>query len=553
MKRRDFLRRVSYSGAGAMVLGGVPVYAMQPNGLFQLAAANSDNDNVLVFIQLHGGNDALNTLVPVSQYAQYLTLRPNIALKDTGDRSFLVLDENADDSIKIGLHPEMEAIKEMYDREQVAIIQNVGYPDMNMSHFRGRDIVFMGGDAESDYESGWMGRFLDETYPGYPDAYPNADMPDPLGIELSGTQSLAFHTETGIPNGLSFNSPDEFYNLINSVGLYDDQNPIIDPQIVNPNSFAGDELRYIMEFEQKNNQYAPRLKEVYDAGANSPDVDYPDSYPRSTTDSHNYNPLSSQFKLIARLLSGGIKTRIFLVRIGGFDTHGDQVEKDDTSKGVHAALMYHISEAVKAFYDDLKGLGHDKRVLSMTFTEFGRRAYSNDSLGTDHGTATPVLLFGGGVNKGVYGENPDLSNLRGGNLVYSTDYRQIYTSIIQDWFGADDDTMRAVGFDEWVDNRLDLVGNRNINDPLTRNNIDKLNVYPTMADMQVAIEFYLASPANYSVDVFNTEGKRVFSGNGSGVYGVNKSGVDVSGFSPGKYIVQLRTGLRSITNSFIKK
>lgn len=546
MKRRDFIRRVSYSGAGAMVLGGVPVNAMHGNGLFQMAAASSDNDNVLVFIQMHGGNDALNTLVPVSQYDRYYQLRPNLALLQSGDRGYKELDATLADEYRVGVHPEMIAMKNMYDQGKVAVVQNVGYPDMNLSHFRGRDIVFMGGDAQSDYESGWMGRFLDHTYPGYPDAFPSDDMPDPLGIELSGTQSLAFHTETGIPNGLSFNSPEGFFELINSTGNFQTQ-----PPIVYPDSHAGDELKYMMEFEAKNNQYAPRLKSVYDAGSNS-SVEYPDAYPRYAPKGHLNNPLTPQLKLIARLLKGGIKTRIFLCRIGGFDTHGEQVVPGEPSLGLHAALLYHLSEGVKAFYDDMKNLGIDNKVLSMTFTEFGRRAKSNDSYGTDHGTSTPVMLFGTGLNAGIHGENPDLNDLQGNNLKYNIDYRQIYTSVVQDWFGASDDAMVATGFDDWVGNKLPLISTTS-NKELFNNKLNKLVVYPNPVSTNFSLEFSMNKPETYNVYVFNVEGKKMFEKQSTGIYGTNKVDFRADELAMGKYIVQVRYGSESLTSSFIKK
>ncbi|HEC43419.1 MAG TPA: DUF1501 domain-containing protein, partial [Bacteroides sp.] len=438
MQRRKFIKNLTYGGAAGIALGGIPVNLLGGNGGLKALAAASDNENVLIFIQLHGGNDALNTLIPVSQYHNYYELRSNIAIPDIGTRSYINVDQSVDENIQVGLHPDMLSFKQMYDDGKVAIVQNVGYPDMNLSHFRGRDIVFMGGDATSDYNSGWMGRFLDNTYPGYPDAYPNDDMPDPIGIELSGTLSLAFHRENGIPIGLNLGNPEQFYELISSVG--------VDPPITLPDSHAGDELRYIMEFEKKSNQYAGRLRDVYNAGSNS-SVEYPEAYPFATPGSYSKNPLSGQLKLISRMIKGGIKTKIFLCRIGGFDTHGEQVEQYDSTLGHHASLLYHLSSAVKAFYDDLANLGIDQKVLAITFTEFGRRAYSNASYGTDHGTSTPVFIFGKGLNSGIYGENPDLSaeGLHRGNLQYNIDYRQIYTSIVQDWFGASDESLIKTG------------------------------------------------------------------------------------------------------------
>lgn len=548
MDRRKFIRNLSYSGTGAMVLGGIPIKAMSGQTLFDLGAMANNTDSVLVFIQLHGGNDALNTLVPVSQYNRYYEIRANIAIPQSGDFSYINLDPSLDDNVQVGLHPEMGAIKEMYDQGKVAVVQNVGYPRMNGSHFEGRDLVFMGADGETEgsYNSGWMGRFLDHTYPGYPDSYPSSTFPDPLGIELSGTQSLAYHREEGIPIGLAFNNPNGFYDLISSVG--------VEPPIINVDSHAGDELRYIMEFEKKNNQYAERLRDVYNSGSNS-SVTYPENYPNFAPKEYLDNHLAPQLKLIARLLKGGIKTRIFLCRIGGFDTHGDQVVKDEPWLGLHAALMYHLSEGVKAFYDDMAALGVDSKVLSMTFTEFGRRAYSNDSLGTDHGTSTPVLLFGTGLNAGVYGQNPSLAeeDLPGGNLKYNIDYRQIYTSVVQDWFGADNAAMQATGFDGWIDQKLPLIKTSGVDDIAYRKNGAQLKIVPNPVQANFSIEFFLKKQSQYALKIFNVEGKRIYESDGSGLYGVNKLELNASDFKTGKYIVQVRGGGEVFTSTLIKR
>ncbi len=546
MRRRQFIKNISYGGAAALTLGGVPVNVLAGNKLLKQMAAAGDSENVLIFIQLHGGNDALNTLIPVSQYVEYYNLRPNLAIPDQGTRSFINVDTSVPENKQVGLHPDMLAFKEMYQQGKVAVVQNVGYPDMNLSHFRGRDIVFMCGDAQSNYSSGWMGRYLENTYPGYPDNYPSETMKDPIGIELSGNLSLAFHRENGIPIGLNIGSPEQFYNLINSVG--------VNPPIDFPDSYAGDELRYIMEFEKKSNQYAGRLRDVYNAGSNS-SIEYPEKYPRPAPTGSLNNPLSGQLRLIARLLKGGIKTKIFLCRMGGFDTHGNQVEESNSTYGHHAALLYHLSTAVKAFYDDLSALGIEEKVMAMTFTEFGRRAYANASFGTDHGTSTPVFLFGSGVNAGIYGENPGLGedDLVHGNLKYNVDYRQIYTSVVQDWFGASDEALAATGFDAWLDQRLPLVtnieGDRNFR---KLEAAGKLKVYPNPATTHVNLDFFLEHYGNVKLLIFNTEGKVVHQQNETLVYGKHSLTIQTEHLPTGKYIIQVKNDKQLFMGEFVK-
>jgi len=545
MKRRNFIRNVAYGSAAGLTLGGVPLKLLAMNSGLARLAAGSVNDKVLVFIQLHGGNDGLNTLIPISQYDEYYNLRPNIAIRHTGTRSYIEVDNTVDENARVGLHPDMLTFKQMYDQDKVAIIQNVGYPNMNMSHFRGRDVVFMGGDEteNNQYQSGWMGRYLNNIYPGYPDDYPNPTMEDPIGIELSGTLSLAFHRENGIPIGINIGSPDQFYQLISSVG--------VDPPIAFPESHAGDELRYIMEFEKKSNQYAGRLKEVYDAGSNST-VEYPEVYPYASP--IRANNLSSQLRLIARLISGGVKTKIFLCRIGGFDTHGEQVDQNDPSLGLHAALLHNLSGAVKAFYDDLNQLGIDDRVLSLTFTEFGRRARSNDSYGTDHGTATPVFVFGTQLNSGIYGVNPGLSpeELHNYNLVYNIDYRQIYTSVIQDWFEGDDQALIDTGFSQWVDTRLPIVASTGIRDYTPGDNSTSLLIYPNPVQDMLHIQFNLESRGAITLHVIDGAGRRLKSVHLEGMFGPNTTILDVSDLMEGVYHLQMIHRGEKMHSSFLK-
>lgn len=536
---------MAYGSAAGLTLGTVPLKLLAANSGLAQMAAESTNDKVLVFIQLHGGNDGLNTLIPISQYSDYYNLRPNIAIKHTGTRSYIEVDDSVEENARVGLHPDMLSFKEMYDEDKVAIIQNVGYPDMNLSHFRGRDVVFMGGDesGDNDYNSGWMGRYLDNIYPGYPESYPSESMLDPIGIELSGTLSLAFHRENGIPIGLNIGSPEQFHQLISSVG--------VDPPITFPESHAGDELKYIMEFEKKSNQYAGRLKEVYDAASES-NVEYRHSYPYASPG--RANNLASQLELIARLLAGGVKTKIFLCRIGGFDTHGEQVEEYDSSLGTHAGLLYNMSTAVQDFYADLNDRGIDDRVLSLTFTEFGRRAYSNDSFGTDHGTATPVFVFGTQLNSGIYGVNPGLKpdDLHHGNLVYNIDYRQIYTSVIQDWFEGDNEALIKTGFSDWVDTKLPIVATTGIDSYTPGKNPTSLQLYPNPVQDVVHIQYHLEFRGAVTLHLIDSAGRKVKSMRLEGRFGPNTFTWNLSELKEGMYHLQMVHKGEQIHTRFLK-
>jgi uncharacterized protein (DUF1501 family) len=547
MNRRKFIRNIGLASASSVVLSGVPLRVLAGNERLKRIAANG-NDNVLIFVQLHGGNDALNTLIPIDQYHEYYNFRPNIAIPDKTSRKFIPVDNSLPVADQVGLHPDMIGFKALYDEGKATIVQNVGYPNMNMSHFRGRDIVFMGGGSGDYFSSGWMGRFLDYEYPGYPDAYPNQTMPDPIGIELGNVISLAFHREEGIPIGINIQNPEQFYDLITNVG--------VEPPIAFPDSHAGDELRYLMEFEKKSNQYAERLKQAYDNGSNSATVSYPENYPLTAPERFLHNPLSGQLKLIARLLKGGLKTRIFLCRIGGFDTHGEQVEKVDSTMGAHAALLYHLSSAIKAFQDDLAGLGQEERVLTMTFTEFGRRVYSNASYGTDHGTATPIFLFGKGLKGGVVGTNPDLNDLNAGNIKFAIDYRNVYTSVVQDWFGASDDAMKATGFDEWTSSKIDLFSSPTgtSGGDFTDNTTRLLGCYPNPASGNTTLEYFLQKPGSVYIEIYYSSGRLVKQFEPvPGAFGYQSRSIDLSGLDDGLYIIKLRSDKFAGTVQVVKQ
>ncbi len=503
MQRRRFLKNLSYAAGSTFVLNNLPFSTVSSAAPLSQLAATSTNDRVLVLIQLHGGNDGLNTIIPIDQYAEYYQLRPNLAIPDKGKRKYIPIDSGLPDTNQLGFHPDLTHMKDLYDHGKLSIVQNVAYENSNGSHFRSRDIWFMGGDYDEYLPSGWMGRYLDHIFPGYPESYPNTTMPDPLAIEIGNGVSLAFHRSNGIPVSISISNPDQFYDLINSVGG--------EPPESIANTHYGKELKWIMDIEEKSNQYAGRLKDVYDAGANSPNVTYPELYPFNAPQGRIRNTLAPQLKMIARLLSGGVKTKIFIARLGGFDTHAEQVETYDATMGTHASLLYHISSAMKTFQDDLKSLGLEDRVMSMTFSEFGRRAFSNGSYGSDHGTAAPMFIFGKMVNPGVLGENPDLSKLDNGNLPFKFDYRQVFTSALVDWLEADAAAVEATLFSDWVDRRLPLVGNgiTGLKEEFLKKRNFLSECYPNPVSSQTTFSFRISTAGRVRMDILDSQGKIV--------------------------------------------
>jgi len=497
MKRRDFIRTASVASAGPLLLGGVPVFANPANNIYSAWAASSQNDRVMVIVQLHGGNDGLNTVIPINNYGMYYNVRPNIAIPQSGVRKFITLDNSLNDNQQVGLHTDMVGAKAMYDEGNMAVVQNVSYENLSGSHFRSRDVWFMGGDYDEYLSSSWMGRYLEHYYPNYPDAFPSAEMPDPLAIEIGSGLSLAFHQSNGFSAALGIQDPVAFHNLINSVGT--------EPLINFPDNYAGDELRYIMGMERQGNVYADRLRDVYLNGSNSSSVVYPQIYPHLAPQGALSNGLAPQLKIISRLLSGGCKTKIFLCRIGGFDTHANQVLQNDTTMGSHAALLYHISSAVQAFHKDLQAQGLGDKVVTATISEFGRRIPSNASYGTDHGNAAPLFVFGNCVKGGVFGTNPTFSDLQQGNLPMQIDYRQVMTALAMDWMGADISALQHIAFTEWIDSRLDIIECKaaSISENKTTTNI---LVSPNPTDNQSTVNYKVSESDTYLLAIYTESG-----------------------------------------------
>ena len=374
------------------------------------------NDHVLVLIQLNGGNDGLNTVIPLQYYDAYHSARPNIAIPE--DKVLRL--EGFDGT---GLNPAMPELQQLFNAGKLTIIQGVSYPQPNFSHFRATDIWLTGADAGQVLPTGWAGRYLDREYPHFPEDYPNALMPDPLAIQVGSLVSPALQGP-GLTMGMAISNPTSFYDLIGDMAA-----PVSE-------SRAGDQLAYIREMSVKTDQYAGVIKKAAQKVTKQSD-----KYPAA-----GKNPLADQLKIVARLVAGGLQTRIYLVSMGGFDTHAKQTEGTDTTTGAHAKLLGKLSEAINVFQDDLSYLQVSNRVVGMTFSEFGRRIQSNASGGTDHGAAAPVFVFGDGVRPGIVGDNPVWpSKLTvNDNLAMQYDFRAIYSTFLEKWFRADQAATEAV-------------------------------------------------------------------------------------------------------------
>ena len=504
MKRRTFLKRSS-AATVPVILGGVKVSALN-NPFFNLLEGD---DKVLVLIQLDGGNDGLNMLIPKDQYANLATTRPNIVVPES---SILDLTDS------LGFHPVMGDLKEVFDQGKLNIVQNVGYPNQNRSHFRSMDIWQTASSENQFFNTGWLGRYFNLLAPDYPTGYPNAEYPDPFAITI----------------GSAVNETCEGNNGNFSLALVDPENiaalntPI---STTLPGSCYGDKLDFLSTTIIQSNAYGEVIETANENG-NNLSTKYTES-----------NELAEKLKLVARLISGGLQTKVYVVSLGGFDTHSDQVVNGSSDLGVHASLLELLSEAICAFQNDLELLGLDQRVVGMTYSEFGRRISSNASLGTDHGSAAPMMLFGSCVNPTIIGDNPIIPETvdpqEGVSMQF--DFRSVYGSVLVDWFGLDIQTVQELLYEDFQ--HIPVLGNcqtTSTNPTLVEEAIS-LKVYPNPFGNFVNLEFMVPTGV-VKISLFDVLGHelKVIS-NQRFSAGTHQLKVETHQLTPGTYFYHIQT------------
>ncbi|MBI3411086.1 MAG: DUF1501 domain-containing protein [Planctomycetes bacterium] len=388
--RRDFLKRSSLVALGS----SMPAFLGRTAAWAQNSERPGARDTILVVVQLTGGNDGLNTVIPFTD-DNYARLRPT--LRQPREQIHRITDA-------IGLHPAMNGLKQVLDDNSLCVVQGVGYPNPSQSHFRSMDI-WQAASTSRELNEGWVGKAL-------------RHVPAASSFHLANQNEAAPLALTGSPVRVpSITSLQDFQLRLEASGSADRraQQGIIE-SAANPTSNQSSSL---LDFVQRTavNTYASsrRLQEI--GRTYEPRVPYPAS------------GLANHLRLAAQLIDGGLGARLFYVSIDGFDTHAGQA-------GTHTNLLREVSDAISAFYRDLAARGHRDRILIMTFSEFGRRARENGSRGTDHGSAAPMFLVGGRVRTGLVGAHPSLTELEDGNLRHHTDFRQVYAAILDRWLGV---------------------------------------------------------------------------------------------------------------------
>lgn len=393
--RREFLRH----GGTALALGAwMPRWVQEASA--QAAKESSGSivpaERILVLVEIAGGNDGLNTFVPFADDL-YHKARPNLALKE---KEILRLSDSH------GLHPSLKNMREIWDQGQLAILQSVGYPKMNRSHFEASEI-YQSAQLDRAVLRGWVGRHADRV------ASPAArDAAAATLCRIGQSTPIAFLAENA--GALALDNAEAFELRANERAREDR------PAIVQALS--------TIYAESRSGLAAARLAQAY-REAQATNERLKKAAQSYETSGYPNQALGNALKLVAQMIHGGFGVRAYYVSLGGFDTHANQ-------KGQHANLLTQLSEALAAFHKDLAAHGHGERVLTLTFSEFGRRVQENGSQGTDHGTTIPMFALGGKVKGGIYGKNADLADLADGDPKHDLDFRQVYASVIENWWGS---------------------------------------------------------------------------------------------------------------------
>ncbi len=505
--RRDFLVRAGLGGAAAATapawVGKTEARALSGSPLLD-ALAEAETDRVLVLVQLQGGNDGLNTIVPLDNDL-YRNARPTLAIQP-GDTHGLSQD--------FGLHPQLAALAPTWGAGDMAVVHSVGYPDSSLSHFRGTDIWMSG--EEDVAPTGWAGRALATAYPDPRDNPPEA----PPAVQMGTSAPLLFNGPEG-GMSMALLNVELFLQIAEGGEIYSTTDV--------PAGAPGAELAFVRSVANDAFRYRDKIQAATAAAAN--EASYPDSR------------LAEELAAIARLIKGRLGSRIYLVSLGSFDTHANQA-------GRHAALLDQLSGALVSFYADLAASGDAERTLAVTFSEFGRRVAENGSDGTDHGTAAPLFLFGPKAVGGLYGDGPDLGTLdRTGNIAHETDFRQIYATLLQSWFGLDAATTTGILGGDYQPLALLDTSPPVASGPTPEADALALDApAPNPVRGRAALTYRLAEAGDATLAAYDVSGRQVaVLARGPHAAGPHSATFDASGLASGVYVLRLESAAGAAT------
>ena len=463
--RRSFLQALGLVGGGTIALGGANLSAARPSRL-TTALANAESDRILVLIRLKGGNDGLNTIIPIYDYDFYAANRPTIRYNES---------ELYQLSPDFGIPPALDPLQAMWGDGQMKVVHGVGYEEQNLSHFRSSDIWASAAPTQVN-NTGVLGRYFQELYPDFLLNPPEI----PPAVQIGSIGNLLFDGEE---NNYAFSvvNPQQLELIAESGTLHNVEDI--------PDCTYGDQLGFLRGTINTTFAYAGVINEAYESSTNA--VDY------------GSGSLAQQLAIVARMIKGGLGTQVYMVTLGSFDTHADQRVNQEN-------LFEDLSNSVKNFFDDLAASGMQNEVIATTFSEFGRRIEENGSNGTDHGAASPVLMFGPALeSQGFVGTHPDLHNPdEVGNPEFSTDFRSIYSTILKEWLCIDGTIVDEVLFGQSFET-LDLGFNCSALSTPDLTGTASFTHLATYHNGRTFIEFNLPITAKVTVTLYNLLGQEV--------------------------------------------
>ena len=514
--RRGFLKVLGIAGAGSISLGNSHLSVIN-SSFVSNALGSAISDRVLVMIRLKGGNDGLNTIIPVYDFDNYVSKRPSIHIP----KNNLV---KLNDEFSIPNH--MNSLTPFWQEGMMKVVHGVGYENQNLSHFTSSDIWATGTRNKAEMSTGWLGRFYDEKYFDFTTNPPEK----PVAIQIGSNSNMIFKGDQrsyafAVANERRLEKVAERGEFFSTANL--------------PDCTHGDQIEFLRRVSNTTYDYAEVISEAFNSSSDS------DSY----TDSN----LDKQLRLVARLIKGGLGSKIYMVSLGGFDTHGNQPD-------THQSLLTQLSDSIKTFYNDLNYDGFDSKVLTMTFSEFGRRVRENGSEGTDHGSSAPVMLFGPSLRgSGFIGEHPSLSNLdKRGNMQYSVDFRSIYQTILTNWLCGDSNYINNAMLGE----NYDLLGLGFACDDKEMIDYNSLLNYHyplySNSNRKVDLNLRLKQDHNLSINVFDILGRHVsniYNGKlNRGEHTFNLSENQFKKLSNGQYFYSIKiSGGKTLSKSFVVK
>ncbi len=509
--RRSFIQALGLAGAGSMTLGQSAISATKPSPL-SVALSEAENDKILVIIRLKGGNDGLNTIVPVYDYSTYANLRPTIR----HNQNELL---NLNDDFAIPNY--MNGLESLWGNGQMKVVHGVGYPEQNLSHFRSSDI-WASTDEVNPEPTGWWGRYFEDLYPDYLSNPPQ----EPPAMQIGSLGNLVFE---GNNSSYSFSvaNPAQLASVAENGTVHDVTNL--------PDCVYGDKLLFMRATANTTFLYSQVINDAYMSSTNNAPYEDED--------------LSRQIAIVARMIKGGLGTKVYMVTLNGFDTHANQLEQQ-------RRLLEDLSDSIKNFYTDLEAGGMSEKVLTMTISEFGRRPYENGSNGTDHGAASPVLLFGDGLQGSAFvGEHPDLSEWDAdGNLIPTSHFRDVYATVLTDWFCLDPSIVNTILLNQ-SHQTLDLGFNCEVLSTTDFNNTIRLQHTAVYKNNTTYVALNMPVAAQVDMRLYDIMGREIGSLTNKILF-AGKHEIDIKAsinqrLSYGQYIYRIATGGKFYSKSIV--